>query len=100
MPQIKATAKLVDNVRSIVDNAKQHSIVLDLPEAKGGKNTGPTALELAVMALADCALHWQSLCIPRQREWRTCRATIHVRGISRTPIRSLATQSPASVEHT
>jgi uncharacterized OsmC-like protein len=56
MPQIKATAKLVDNVRSIVDNTKQHCIVLDLPEAKGGKNTGPTALELAVMALADCAV--------------------------------------------
>jgi uncharacterized OsmC-like protein len=56
MPVIKAQAKLVENVRSIVDNTKQHSIVLDLPEPKGGGNTGPTALELAVMALADCAV--------------------------------------------
>jgi uncharacterized OsmC-like protein len=56
MPTIKAQAKLVENVRSIVDNAKQHSIVLDLPESQGGGNTGPTALELAIMALADCAV--------------------------------------------
>jgi uncharacterized OsmC-like protein len=56
MPVIKAQAKLIENVRSIVDNTKQHSIVLDLPEPKGGGNTGPTALELAIMALADCAV--------------------------------------------
>jgi uncharacterized OsmC-like protein len=56
MPTIKAQAKLIENVRSIVDNAKQHSIVLDLPEPQGGGNTGPTALELAIMALADCAV--------------------------------------------
>ena len=30
--------------------------MLDLPEPKGGGNTGPTALELAIMALADCAV--------------------------------------------
>ena len=56
MPQVKATAKLIENVRTIVDNTKQHSIVLDLPEGKGGENTGPTAIELAIMALADCAV--------------------------------------------
>ena len=56
MPTIKAHAKLIENVQSVVDNTKQHSIVLDLPESKGGGNTGPTALELAIMALADCAV--------------------------------------------
>jgi len=56
MPTIKATAKLLDNVRSVVDNSRQHSIVLDLPAAKGGKDTGPTALEMAIMSLADCAV--------------------------------------------
>lgn len=55
MPQIKATAKIVENVRSIVDNSRTHTIVCDLPPAKGGQDTGPTALELAIMALADCA---------------------------------------------
>lgn len=56
MPKIKATAKLLENVRTIADNARTHSIVLDLGTGKGGDDTGPTALELALMALADCAV--------------------------------------------
>jgi len=56
MVTIKATAKLIENVRTIADNSRTHSIVLDLETAKGGTDTGPTALELAVMALADCAI--------------------------------------------
>ncbi len=56
MPTIKATAKLVENVRTIADNSRGHSIVLDLGTAKGGDDTGPSALELAIMALADCAV--------------------------------------------
>ncbi|MEM2911677.1 MAG: OsmC family protein [Candidatus Bathyarchaeia archaeon] len=56
MPRYKATAKWIENVRSIVDNSRTHSIVCDLPTAAGGGDSGPTALELAIMALADCAL--------------------------------------------
>ena len=56
MPTIKATAKLVENVRTIADNSRGHSIVLDLGTAKGGDNTGPSAVELAIMSLADCAV--------------------------------------------
>jgi uncharacterized OsmC-like protein len=56
MPTIKATAKLVENVQSIAGNSRGHSIVLDLGTAKGGDNTGPSALELAIMSLADCAV--------------------------------------------
>jgi len=56
MVKIKATAKLVENARSIADNSRTHSIVLDQETAKGGNDTGPTALELALMALADCAV--------------------------------------------
>jgi putative redox protein len=46
----------VENVRSIVDNSRTHTIACDLPAAKGGNDTGPTALELAIMALSDCAV--------------------------------------------
>jgi len=56
MPKTVAQSKLVENVRTIVDNSRTHSVVCDLPAAKGGQDTGPTALELAVMALADCAV--------------------------------------------
>jgi uncharacterized OsmC-like protein len=56
MPTIKAKAKLVENVRSEVDNQKTHKVVCDLPVPAGGTDKGPTALELAVMALADCGV--------------------------------------------
>lgn len=56
MPKTIAKAKLVENVRSIVDNSRTHTIACDLPVAKGGNDTGPTALELAIMALSDCAV--------------------------------------------
>jgi uncharacterized OsmC-like protein len=56
MPKSSAKAKLVENVRSIVDNSRTHSIVCDLSSAAGGGDSGPTALELALMALADCGV--------------------------------------------
>lgn len=56
MPKHTSTAKLVENVRTLVDNSRTHTIVCDLPTAKGGDNTGPTALELAIMAFSDCAV--------------------------------------------
>jgi uncharacterized OsmC-like protein len=56
MPKIKVNAKWVENVQSIADNNRGHSLVLDLGTAKGGDNTGPSALELAIMSLADCAV--------------------------------------------
>lgn len=56
MSKIKAKAKLVENVRSVVDNQRTHSVVCDLPPAQNGDDSGPTALELALMALADCGV--------------------------------------------
>jgi uncharacterized OsmC-like protein len=56
IPKIKATARWIENVRTLADNTRTHSMALDLPPTKGGDDTGPTALELAIMALADCAI--------------------------------------------
>ena len=56
MPINKATSKLVENVRSEVNNSRSHTIVCDLPPSKGGSDVGPTAYELAIMSLADCAV--------------------------------------------
>lgn len=55
MPKIVTTAKLLENVRTVVDNSRTHTIVCDLPPSKGGDDKGPTAIELAIMALTDCA---------------------------------------------
>jgi uncharacterized OsmC-like protein len=56
MPKIKAKATLAENVRSIVDNQRTHSVVCDLSTPAGGTDSGPTALELSLMALADCGV--------------------------------------------
>ena len=45
MPKIKAKATWVENVRSIVDNQRVHSVVCDLSTPAGGTDSGPTALE-------------------------------------------------------
>ncbi|MFP4068051.1 MAG: OsmC family protein [Spirochaetaceae bacterium] len=52
---MKATARHVTGCyQSVVDNGRHHGYVVDLPEAKSGDDLGPTALELAGMALAGC----------------------------------------------
>ncbi|MFP4431842.1 MAG: OsmC family protein [Spirochaetota bacterium] len=52
---MKITSRHVTNCyQSVVDNGRHHGLVLDLPEAKSGDDVGPTALELAAMALAGC----------------------------------------------
>lgn len=56
MAKIKANAKWIENVRLVVDNTRSHSVVCDMQQASGGGDTGPTALELALMSLAGCAV--------------------------------------------
>ena len=56
MPKVKAKATWVENVRSKVDNQRNHSVDCDLSTAAGGTDCGPTALELSLMALADCGV--------------------------------------------
>ena len=54
--KIKTTVKWVKNVQSVAENSRGHEVVLDLGTASGGDNKGPSALELAIMSLADCAV--------------------------------------------
>jgi uncharacterized OsmC-like protein len=55
MPTIIATAKLIDNVRSVA-YTRGHRVVMDLPVDQGGSDAGPSAYELAIMSIAGCAL--------------------------------------------
>ena len=54
MAKIKASAKLLENVRLVTENGRGQSVICDLPEASGGTNSGPTPLELCVMSHAGC----------------------------------------------
>ncbi len=64
---LKSSAVLVENYRSIVDNDRGHSVVIDLPFEQGGGDTGPTSLELAVMGLAGCVITIYALIASKRR---------------------------------
>ncbi len=51
---MKSTCIWKEKFQSVVDNGRGHSIAIDLPLAKGGDNTGATALEMLVMSLNGC----------------------------------------------
>jgi len=51
---MKSVSVWVDGKRSIVDNGRNHSVVIDLPNDQGGGDLGATALELTIMGLAGC----------------------------------------------
>ena len=51
---MKSNSLWTRKFQSVVDNGRNHSLVIDLPEIKGGINSGPTALELCVMGFSGC----------------------------------------------
>jgi uncharacterized OsmC-like protein len=51
---VKSTSIWIKDFQSVVDNGRNHSVNIDLPDAKGGENAGPTALELCVMSFCGC----------------------------------------------
>ncbi|BDX39412.1 hypothetical protein CYCD_27670 [Tenuifilaceae bacterium CYCD] len=51
---MKSNSLWTRKFQSVVDNGRNHSMVIDLPEAKGGSNSGPTALEVCVMSFSGC----------------------------------------------
>lgn len=51
---MKSNSLWTRDFQSVVDNGRNHSMVIDLPEAKGGNNSGPTALEMCVMSFSGC----------------------------------------------
>jgi putative redox protein len=54
MGTLTAKAKLLENVKLVCENNRGHKVICDLPQDEGGTNSGPTPLELALMALAGC----------------------------------------------
>jgi uncharacterized OsmC-like protein len=87
MPKIKATAKWVENVRSIVDNSRTHSVVCDLPSGQDGGDSGPTALELALMALADCGVTiFSNVCKKSSIELNKVDITVEAEKLPTSPV--------------
>ncbi|MHA1629267.1 MAG: OsmC family protein [Candidatus Heimdallarchaeota archaeon] len=51
--QTKSTYTLIDKYQAVVNNGRQHAVLMDLPAGKGD-DIAPTALEYLVMSLAGC----------------------------------------------
>jgi uncharacterized OsmC-like protein len=87
MPKLTAKAKWVENVRSIVDNSRVHSVVCDLPSAQEGSDSGPTALELALMALADCGVTiFSNVCKKSNIEVNKVDVTVEAEKLPTSPV--------------
>jgi uncharacterized OsmC-like protein len=87
MPKFKTKAKWIENVRSVVDNQRTHSVVCDLSVPAGGTDSGPTANELALMALADCAVTiFADVCKKSNIELGKAEATVEAEKSPDSPI--------------
>jgi uncharacterized OsmC-like protein len=87
MPKLTAKAKWIENVRSIVDNSRVHSVVCDLPSAQDGDDSGPTALELALMALADCGVTiFSNVCKKSNIEVNKVDVTVEAEKLPTSPV--------------
>jgi len=74
---MKANSTLDAGYRSVVDNGRCHSLVVDLPKEEGGNDTGPTALELAAMSLAGCITTiFKMIAVKRSLEFSTLRVEL------------------------
>jgi putative redox protein len=51
---MKAVSVWAEGHKSVLDDGRGHSVVVDLPTDQNGTNAGPTALELCLMSLAGC----------------------------------------------
>jgi len=51
---MEITSKWIDKYKFRVDDGRHSYFELDVPPKFGGEDTAPTALEMAVMALATC----------------------------------------------
>jgi uncharacterized OsmC-like protein len=51
---MKVTSVWKEEMKSVVDNGRNHEVVMDLPGTQGGLDEGAMALEVAVMGYAGC----------------------------------------------
>ena len=56
MGEFKAEATLIKRYQTMATDTRGHGMILDLPPVKGGYDQGTSAVELMVMALADCII--------------------------------------------
>ena len=64
---MKAVGTWMGGFRTRLEDDRGHSVVVDLPTEEGGRNLGPSALELSVLSLAGCISTIFALVAQRRR---------------------------------
>lgn len=64
---MKAIATWTKGLQGIVNDERNHTTVIDVPEAKGGVDSGTSALELCIMSLAGCIETIFAMVAPKMR---------------------------------
>lgn len=74
---MQATVKWVDNVQFVAESGSGHSVVLDGPEASGGRNSGFRPMEMLLMGMGGCASYDVMSILKKSRQQVTaCRAEL------------------------
>ena len=64
---MKAIATWTKGLQGIVKDERNHSTVIDVPTAKGGIDSGTSALELCIMSFAGCIETIFAMVAPKMR---------------------------------
>lgn len=79
--------------------AREHSLVMDRPETKGGENRGPLGGETFLMALGGCFMS-NLLAAAKAREFDVANVSLAIRGIlGSTPPRYTAVEMTIAADH-
>jgi len=65
--RMQAIGTWAGGYRTVLEDGRTHSVIVDLPRDEGGESGGPSALELAVLSLAGCITTIFTLVARRRR---------------------------------
>jgi putative redox protein len=83
---MKATVKWIDNVQFVAESGSGHSIVLDGPEASGGRNIGVRPMEMLLMGMGGCASYDVMSILKKSRQnVLACRAELEAQRADAVP---------------
>lgn len=67
MGLMQAIGTWAGRYRTVLEDGRTHSVIVDLPRDEGGESAGTSALELAVLSLAGCITTIFALVARRRR---------------------------------
>lgn len=83
---MQATVKWIDNVQFVAESGSGHSIVIDGPEASGGRNSGVRPMEMLLMGMGGCASYDVMSILKKSRQNVTaCRAELNAERADAVP---------------